>query len=61
MVVRDLPGRAARVRRFAAGTFVALYGVGEAVAGLAAGDLAQHTNELPADEHAVGSDAIQSL
>jgi hypothetical protein len=61
LLVRDLPGRAARLSRFAAGTFVVFYGAWEAVAGLAVGALAQHTNGLPAGERAVGSDAIQSL
>lgn len=61
LLVRGLPGRAARLSRFAAGTFVVFYGAWEAVAGLAVGALAQHTNGLPADERAVGSDAIQSL
>jgi hypothetical protein len=61
VLVRDLPGRAARLSRLAAGTFVVFYGAWEAVAGLAVGALAQHTNGLPADERAVGSDAIQSL
>ena len=42
-------------------TFVVFYGAWEAVAGLAAGALAQHTNGLPAGERAVGSDAVQSL
>ena len=60
-LVRDLPGRAARVARFAAGTFVVFYGAWEAVAGLAAGALAQHTNSLPAAERAGGADAIQAL
>ena len=60
-LVRDLPGRAARVARFGAGTFVVFYGAWEAVAGLAAGAIAQHTNSLPAAERAGGADAIQSL
>ena len=60
-LVRDLPGPAARVARFGAGTFVVFYGAWEAVAGLAAGAIAQHTNSLPAAERAGGADAIQSL
>jgi hypothetical protein len=60
-LVRGLPGRAARVARFGAGTFVVFYGAWEAVAGLAAGAIAQHTNSLPAAERAGGADAIQSL
>ena len=61
LLVRSLESTAARVARIAAGTFVVFYGAWEAVAGLAVGALAQHTNGLPADERAVGSDAIQSL
>ena len=61
LLVRNLESTAARVARIAAGTFVVFYGAWEAVAGLAVGALAQHTNGLPADERAVGSDAIQSL
>lgn len=61
LLVRGLTGPAARAARFGAGTFVVFYGAWEAVAGLAVGALALHTNGLPADERAVGSDAIQSL
>ncbi len=61
LLVRNVQSTAARVARIAAGTFVVFYGAWEAVAGLAVGALAQHTNGLPADERAVGSDAIQSL
>lgn len=61
LLVRNLTGIAARVARLGAGAFVVFYGAWEAVAGLAAGALAQHTNRLPADERAIGSDAIQSL
>lgn len=61
LLVRNLESAAARVARLGAGTFVVFYGAWEAVAGLAVGALAQHTNGLPADERTVGSDAIQSL
>jgi hypothetical protein len=61
LLVRNLESTAARVARIGAGAFVVFYGAWEAVAGLAAGALAQHANGLPADERAVGSDAIQSL
>lgn len=61
LLVRNLESAAARVARLGAGTFVVFYGAWEAIAGLAVGALAQHTNGLPADERTVGSDAIQSL
>jgi hypothetical protein len=61
LLVRDLPGRAARISRLAIGPFVLFYGVWEAVIGLATGALVQHANDAPAGERAVLSDAIQSL
>jgi hypothetical protein len=61
MLVRDLPGRAARVARIAVIPFVVCYGAWEAVIGLAIGALVQHTNDAaPSDRPAV-ADAIQSL
>jgi hypothetical protein len=41
LLVRDLPGTAARVSRWAAAVFVLFYGAWEAVAGLAVGALVQ--------------------
>ena len=61
ILVRDLPGRAARISRLAIGPFVLFYGAWEAVIGLATGALVQHANEAPARERPVVSDAIQSL
>lgn len=61
LLVRDLPGTAARVSRWAAAVFVLFYGAWEAVAGLAVGALVQYTNGLPAAERSTGSDAIESL
>lgn len=61
LLVRDLPGRAARISRLAIGPFVLFYGVWEAVIGLATGALVQHANDVPADERPAVSDAIQSL
>lgn len=60
-VVRDLPGRAARISRIAIVPFVVFYGAWETVIGLATGALVQHANDVPADERAAVSDAIQSL
>jgi hypothetical protein len=61
LLVRDLPGTAARVSRWAAGVFVLFYGAWEAVAGLAVGALVQYTNGLPVRERPIGSDAIESV
>jgi hypothetical protein len=61
LLVRDLPGTAARISRWAAAVFVLFYGAWEAVAGLAVGALVQYTNNLPAAERSIGSDAIESV
>jgi hypothetical protein len=61
VLVRDLPGTAARVSRWAAAVFVLFYGAWEAVAGLAVGALVQYTNGLPTAERSTGSNAIESL
>ena len=47
LLVRDLPGRAARISRLAIGPFVLFYGAYEAVIGLAVGALVQHGNDAP--------------
>jgi hypothetical protein len=61
MLVRDLPGRAARISRIAIGPFVLFYATWEVVIGLATGALVQHANDAPASERAALSDSIQSL
>jgi hypothetical protein len=61
MLVRDLPGKAARISRLTIGPFVLLYSAYETVIGLATGALVQHANDAPAGERPVLSDAIQSL
>jgi hypothetical protein len=61
MLIRDLPGKAARFSRRAIGPFVLLYGAWEAVIGLAIGALVQHANDAPAGQRPAVSDAIQSL
>lgn len=61
LLVRDLPGTAAHVSRWAAAVFVLFYGAWEAVAGLTVGALIQYTNGLPATERSTGSDAIESV
>jgi hypothetical protein len=61
LLVRDLPGTAARVARIAAPVFVLFYAAYETVAGLTVGAIAQYTNGLPASERSIGSDAIESV
>jgi hypothetical protein len=61
LLVRDLPGRAAKISRWAAGVFVLFYAAWETVIGLATGALVQHANDVPADERPAVSEAIQSL
>ena len=52
LLVRDMPGTAARISRLAIGPFVLLYGAWEAVIGLAIGAMVQHGNDVPAGQRA---------
>jgi hypothetical protein len=61
LLVRDLPGRAARVSRVAIGPFVLLYAAYEAVIGLAVGALVQHGNDAPVSQRPAVAETIQSL
>jgi len=61
MLVKDLPGRAARIARVAVIPFVVCYATWETVIGLAVGALVQHANEAPASDRPAMADAIQSL
>ena len=61
LLVRDLPGRAARISRMAIGPFVLFYAAYESVIGLAVGALVQHGNDAPARQRPAVADAIQSL
>jgi hypothetical protein len=61
LLVRDLPGRAAKISRLAIGPFVLLYGAWEAVIGLAIGALVQHGNDAPVSQRPAVADTIQSL
>jgi hypothetical protein len=61
LLVRDMPGTAARISRLAIGPFVLLYGAYEAVIGLAIGALVQHGNDLPAGQRSGVAETIQSL
>jgi hypothetical protein len=61
LLVRDLPGRAAKVSRIAIGPFVVFYAAWESVIGLAIGALVQHGNDAPVRQRPAVADAIQSL
>ena len=61
LLVRDLPGRAARISRIAIGPFVLFYAAWESVIGLAIGALVQHGNDAPVRQRPAVADAIQSL
>lgn len=61
LLVRDLPGTAARISRLAIVPFVVCYGAWEVVIGLATGALVQHGNDVPASDRPAVADAIQSL
>jgi hypothetical protein len=61
MLVRDLPGTAARVAKWAAGVFAIFYVAWETVAGLVVGALVQHANTLPAGQRPQVEATIQSL
>jgi hypothetical protein len=61
MLVRDLPGTAARVARVAIIPFVVAYAAWETVIGLAIGALVQHANDAAASERPVIAETIQSL
>jgi hypothetical protein len=61
LLVRDLPGTAARISRLAVGPFVLFYGAGEALLGIGTGVLVEHANGVPAGERPAAADAIQAL
>jgi hypothetical protein len=61
MLVRDMPGTAAKVSRMAIGPFVVLYGAWETVVGLGVGALVQHANDAPAAQQAAIAETIQSI
>jgi len=61
MLVKDLPGRAARIARIAVIPFVVCYATWETVIRLAIGALVQHANDSPASDRPAIADSIQSL
>jgi hypothetical protein len=61
LLLRDVPGTAARVARIGIVVFVVAYATWETVIGLATGALAQHANDSPAADRPAVAEAIQSL
>ncbi len=61
LLVRDMPGTAARVSRLAIGPFVLFYGAYETVIGLTIGAMVQHGNDVPPGQRAAVADTIQSV
>jgi hypothetical protein len=61
LLVRDMPGTAARISRLAIGPFVVLYAAWEAVIGIAIGTMVQHGNDAPVSQQPAVADTIQSL
>ena len=61
LLVRGMPGTAARISRLAIGPFVVLYGAWEAVIGLGVGVMVQHGNDAPVGQRPAVADTIQSV
>ena len=61
LLVRDLPGRAAQVCRWAIAPFVLFYATGEAIVGVATGLVVNEAVDAPAGERAGIADAAQAL
>ena len=61
LLVRDLPGTAARVSLFAIPVFVLFYGAGEATLGVATGVVVDHANGFPPDEQALAGEGAQAI
>jgi len=61
LLVRDLPGTAAKISRIAIVPFVVCYGAWEAVIGLATGALVQHGSDVSGSETTAVAAAIQSI
>ena len=61
LLVRDLPGTAAKINRIAVGPFVLFYGAGEVILGIAVGVLVQYANAESPAERGAAVDAAQLL
>ena len=61
LLVRDLPGTAAQVTRYAILPFVLFYAAGEAVLGIATGVVVNHGEDVPADELAGVASSANAL
>jgi hypothetical protein len=61
VLVRDMPGTAAKVSRLAIGPFVVLYAAWEAVVGLGIAAMVEHGNNAPVGQRPAVADTIQSV
>jgi hypothetical protein len=61
LLVRDMPGTAAKISRLAIGPFVLFYGAYETVIGLTIGAMVQHGNDVPPGQRGAVADTIQSV
>ena len=61
VLVRGMPGTAAKVSRLAIGPFVLLYGAWEAVIGIAIGVMVEHGNDAPLGQRPAVAETIQSV
>jgi hypothetical protein len=61
LLVRDMPGTAARISRLAIGPFVLLYGAWETFVGLGVGAMVQYGNDAPLSQRPAVADTIQSV
>jgi hypothetical protein len=61
LLVRDMPGTAAKISRLAMGPFVLFYGAYETVIGLTIGAMVQHGNDVPPGQRGAVADTIQSV
>lgn len=61
LLLRGVPGTAAKISRVAIFPFVVLYTAGDAILGVATGVLVNHADDLPASERAGTADSIQAL
>lgn len=61
LLVRDLPGRAAAISRWAVLPYVLSYGAAEAIQGPATAVLVRYTNSVPDADRPVAAGAVQAL
>ncbi len=61
LLVRDLPGRAAAISRWAVFPYILSYGAAEAIQGAATAVLVRYANGVPEAERATAAGAVQAL